>query len=319
MVKVAFVGCGGIQAVHQKNLAGLDGVQLVGHCDILEGRAEERAREFGGEPFTHYEEMYDKTKPDAVFVAVPPYAHVGMEEAAAERGIHLFVEKPIALDRKTAQRIAGIIRQSKILSSVGYCMRYHDTVSLARKYLKGKAISLVLGFCNGGMPQTWWWRQMQKSGGQIVEQSTHVIDLARYLCGDVAEVYAAASTGCMTQVEDFDVHDSSVLNARLKNGAVATFTASCVMEHEADVALRVISPDATVSFEGGNVTISEDGRTTHYRSKTDMYAEEARVFIDAVRTGRKSKIRSSYGDAFKTFLATCAANESIESGMPVKP
>ena len=84
MVKLGFVGCGGIMQEHYKHLSAMPGIKIVGHCDIIKDRAESAATRFGGEVFTEFETMYDKTKPHAVFVAVPPYAHCGMEEAAAE-------------------------------------------------------------------------------------------------------------------------------------------------------------------------------------------------------------------------------------------
>lgn len=319
MVRLAFVGCGGIMQEHYKHLSAMDGVKMVGHCDILKDRAESAAGRFGGEAFTQFEAMYDKVKPHAVYVAVPPYAHCGMEEAAAARGIHLFIEKPIAIDVKTAKRIAAEIRRTKIIASVGYCFRYYDTVEMAQRYLKGKAISLVLGQWNGGMPGVWWWRRMDKSGGQFVEQTTHMVDLMRYLCGDVAEVYAAGATGCMTNVDEYDVHDSSAVTMRLKSGAVATITSSCVCNHGGGVSLQVVTPEATVTFTGGAVRITESGKSTEYQATVNMYEEENRAFIDAVRNGKRARIRSNYNDALKTFLATCAANESMEMGMAVKP
>lgn len=319
MVNVAFVGCGGIQQVHYKNLAAMDGVKMVGHCDIEKTRAEAAAEQYGGAVFTQYEAMYDKVKPDAVYIAVPPYAHDGMEEAAAERDIHMFIEKPIGIDRPMAKRVAARVRDSKIVCSVGYCYRYFDTVNVAREFLKGKAISLICGRWNGGMPGVWWWRRMDKSGGQIVEQTTHIFDLMRYLCGEVAEVHAVASTGCMSKVEHFSVHDSSVVSLRMKNGATGTITSSCVANHGGGVSLDIFTPEASVSLSSGSLTIREDGKITEYLPKNDMYEEESRVFIDAVRSGKKNKIRSSYADAMKTFMVTCAANESIESGLPTKP
>jgi len=304
---------------HYRWLSAMEGVKVVGHCDIDQKRAEEGAARYGGEAFTEYEAMYDKTRPHAVYVAVPPYAHCGMEEAAAERGIHLFIEKPVALDRSMAKRIAAAIQKAKVLCSVGYCFRYQDTAPLARKLLKGKAVSLVHGCWNGGMPGVWWWRRKDKSGGQVVEQTTHMFDLMRYLCGDVAEVCATASTGCMNNVEEFDVHDSSVVAMRLKSGAAGTITSSCVCNHGGKVELQIVTPEATLSMSAGTLVIKEGGKSTEYRSSVNMYEEENKAFIDAVRTGKRNRIRSTYADAVKTFMVTCAANESIQSGMPVKP
>lgn len=319
MIKVGFVGCGGIMQVHYKHLSAMDDVKLVGHCDIEKDRAERGAAEFGGEAFTEFEAMYDKTKPDAVYVAVPPYAHCGMEEAAAERGIHLFIEKPIAINRDVAKRIASVVTKANIICSVGYCFRYYDTIAIARQALKGKAISLISGHWHGGMPGVWWWRRMDGSGGQVVEQTTHMFDLLRYLCGEVAEVHAVASTGCMTKVEHFDVHDSSVVSLRLKNGATGVVSSTCVARHGGGVGVEIVTSDNTVSFAGGRVTVREDGQITEYLPKVDMYAEENKAFIEAVRTGKKNRVKSSFNDALKTFLVTYAANESMASGLPVKP
>jgi predicted dehydrogenase len=319
MIKLGFVGCGGIMQEHYKHLSNMTGIKMAGHCDILKDRAETAAKRFGGEAFTEYEAMYDKVKPQAVYVGVPPYAHCGMEEAAAERGIHLFIEKPIAIDRETAKRIDAAIRKAKIIASVGYCFRYQASSDIARQILNGNPISLVTGRWNGGMPGVWWWRRMDKSGGQIVEQTTHMFDLMRYLCGEVHEVYATASTGCMTKVESFNVHDSSAVTMRLKNGASATITSSCVCNHGGGVVLEIVTPEATLTLAGGTVTVKEAGKTTEHYSGANMYEEEDKVFIEAVRTGKRTRIKSAYSDALKTFLVTCAANESIKSGMPVKP
>jgi predicted dehydrogenase len=319
MIKLGFVGCGGIMQEHYKHLSAMSGIKMVGHCDVVKERAESAASRFGGEVFTEFEALYDKTKPQAVYVAVPPYAHCGMEEAAAERGIHLFIEKPISINRETAKQIDAAVRKAKIITSVGYCFRYYNTVETARQILNGKPVSLICGSWNGGMPGVWWWRRMDKSGGQIVEQTTHMFDLMRYLCGEVAEVYAVASTGCMTKVENFDVHDSSVVTMRMKNGASATITSSCVCNHGGGVTLEIVTPEATLSIAGGTVTAKEAGKITEHHARVNMYEEEDKVFVEAVRAGKRTRIKSSYADALKTFLVTCAANESIQSGLPVKP
>ena len=319
MVKVAFVGCGGIQQVHCANLSRNPDVTIVGHCDVERDRAEVSAGRYGGEPFTEYDAMYDKTKPHAVFVSVPPYAHCGMEEGAAERGIHLFIEKPVALTKESAQRIASTIRRSKIICSVGYCLRYHETVATARKELKGRPIALATGYWRGGIPAANWWRQMDKSGGQVHEQSTHIFDLLRYLCGEIKEVHAIASTGCMSKVADYDIHDSSVVSLRFKSGASGAVFSSCVNGSRDAAGLDIVCPDLELGFKDGSLTLREDGKTVKFRSKTDRFEEEARVFIDAVKTQKRNKIRSTYSDAVKSLLVTLAANESMHSGMPVKP
>jgi myo-inositol 2-dehydrogenase / D-chiro-inositol 1-dehydrogenase len=319
MTKIAFVGCGGVQQIHYGHLSHMDGVKIAGHCDVDEARAREAADRYGGEPFTSYEAMYEKVKPQAVYIAVPPFAHTGMEEAAAQRGIHLFIEKPIALEANAARRTAAAIRKSRIITSVAYCFRYTDTVAQARQMLKCQAACLVSGRWHGGMPGVWWWRRMDKSGGQFLEQATHLVDLMRYLCGDVSEVFAVGSTGCMTKVEDFDVYDNTVASMRLKSGATAVITSTCVAEHDGRVALDIVTPESTLTFSEGKLIVREAGKRTEFSPKVDMYLEENRAFIEAVQTGKRNRIKSTYADALKTLLITCAANESIRTGLPVKP
>jgi len=321
MVRVAFVGCGAMMEEHCKHLSALPNIKFGGFCDTEIARAKTAADRFGGEPFNDFVQMYDKVKPRAVYVCVPPYAHGAIEEAAAERGIHLFIEKPVALERAAACRIGAAVAKAKIVACVGYCYRYHETVAMARRLLKGKAISLAAGYWNGGLPGAPWWRRVEQSGGQIIEQSTHVFDLLRHLCGEVAEVHAFASRGCMTKVENYSVDDSSVVSLRMKNGATASITSTCVLNHDGRMGLEIMTPEATLAFQGdsGTLKVIEKEKTTEYNSCTNMYQEENLAFIDAVRNDKRSRIKSSYTDALKTFMVTCAANESIQSGLPVKP
>ncbi len=319
MLKVAFVGSGGIQGVHCANLSRNPDVNIVGHCDIELERAEAAAARFGGEAFADFNAMFDKTTPHAAFISVPPYAHCGMEEAAAERGIHLFIEKPVALTRETAQRIATAITRSRVICSVGYCFRYFETAVLARKELKGRPIALATGYWRGGLQKAPWWRKLEKSGGQLHEQSTHIFDLLRYLCGEIKEVHAIGSSGCMSHVADYDIHDSSVVSLRFKNGASGAVCSSCVNGSRKAAGVNIICPDLELAFKEGRLTLHEKERSTTVRSKIDCFEEEARVFIDAVKTQKRNRIRSTYNDAVKSLLVSLAANESMRSGLPVKP
>ncbi len=318
MVKIGFVGCGGIAREHLKHLRGMSDVKIVGTCDTHAGRAKAFAADAGCEVYADSVALYEKAKPDAVYVAVPPFAHGAIEEGAAARGIHLFVEKPVAIDTATAARVSGAIKRAGILSSAGYCYRYCDTIDTARGLLKGRAVSLVSGAWIGGLPPTAWWRRRAQSGGQLLEQTTHLFDMVRYLCGPVQEVHAMAARGCMSRVEGFDVDDSSVVTLRLKTGAVASITSTCVTNHPTRTHLEIVTPEFTLTLTGCTVRIEEDHRVTEHRPECDMYAEESRAFIEAVRTGKKNGIRSAYADAVKTLQVTCAANESAETGMPVK-
>ena len=319
MINVAAVGCGAIMQEHYRHLSLMPNVTLVGHCDTNESCATAAAQRFGGKAYTDFKRMLDETKPGAVYVCVPPYARGDMEEAAAERGIHLFLESPIAVDAATATRIHAAVRKSKIITSVGYQLRYADTTVRARQLLKGKVVSLVSGFCLGGLPDTWWWRQRGKSGGQFLTQTTLAVDLMRYLCGEVSEVFALGASGCMNQVKDYDIEDSSTVIMRLKSGAAANFASTCVNGRHGRLALEIVTPEASFTLEDGILQVHEDNTTVSQRSTCDTYREQSMAFIEAVSTGRRNGIRSTFADARKTFLVTLAANESMGSGLAIRP
>jgi predicted dehydrogenase len=123
----------------------------------------------------------------------------------------------------------------------------------------------------------------------------------------------------MTNVEDYDIHDSTVVSVRLKNGASGSIASSCVANRGGKMALDIFSPEASVKFTQGRLTVTENNTRTRIKPQVNVFEEESKTFIGAVADGKKNRVRSTYADALKTFLAACAASESMQSGMPVKP
>jgi len=316
-LRVGFIGCGGIARHHMGLLAKLEDVQMVAFCDINRGKAESAAKQYGGRAYGDHREMYDEEELDAVFICLPPYAHTDQEIMAAERGIALFLEKPVALTLEKAREVTQAIERGGVISSVGYNWRYMEITDKAKEVLGSKKVAFALGRWIGGMPGTSWWRVMAQSGGQMVEQTTHIFDLARYLLGEVKIVYAVASTGLMTEVPNYDVHDASVVNLVFQSGAVANITSSCVVEAGGSAGLDIYTKGLTLKI-GDHLEIIQKGRTEIIQNTNNPYLDEDRTFLEAVRSGDSSGIRSSYADATKTLEVTLAANRSIREGKPIK-
>jgi predicted dehydrogenase len=97
-IRIGFVGTGGIANTHFDALSQLEEAQLVAFCDIDSARAERAAARFSGRAYTDWRTMLDAESIDALYICLPPYAHDGVEIEAAQRGVHLFVEKPVARD-----------------------------------------------------------------------------------------------------------------------------------------------------------------------------------------------------------------------------
>ena len=175
---------------------------------------------------------------------------------------------------------------------------------------------MMLGYWIGGMPGVWWWRQMETSGGQAVEQTTHIFDLARYFGGEVKEVYAAhAQRFLHKEVENFDVDDVGTVILKFESGAIANISSSCIAPFR--VGLDVIGRDLVLSITGHGLTTIDKGERSSESFSDNAYLEQDKAFLEAIKTGDRSKVRSDYSDAVKTLRVTLAANESAKSGQPV--
>ena len=314
-VKLGFIGTGGMAGAHMRNLQTFDDIEFTAMCDVSEERAKERAEEFGGNAYTDFREMYDKESLDAVYICTPPFAHGEQERIACEQGVPMFIEKPIASELEQAVIINEDIRRSGVITSVGYHWRYGGNAQYAQSILEKESPVLgALGYWMGGLPGTLWWRIRAQSGGQHVEQTTHIFDLARFLLGDAKTVHGVATRGSMTDIPQYDVDDLSMVNIEFESGAVANIVSCCAMDGWNRVQLEVFCRGLVVTVGGSN-TINRKGEEESLPENEGQ--DRDRVFIDAVKTGDSSKILSPYSDALKTLRIMMAASTSFETGKAV--
>ena len=317
-VKLGFVGTGGIANHHMRTIAQIDHAKMVAFCDVVPEKAAAAASTYGGEAFNNFVEMYDNAQLDAVYICVPPFAHGGQELAALERGLPIFVEKPVAATAEKAREILAAIEEKGAISGVGYHWRYMDTTEQALSLVGDQPVGFALGTWAGGMPGVSWWRVMEESGGQIVEQTTHIFDLARYLLGEVTSVHGFARTGLMADVENYSVHDATVTNLTFASGAIASITSACMLSAGSKVGLDLYLKDQVLRLNSGSLTIekSDDQQTVELGNNPTLAEDSA--FIDAVASGDASPIRSDYAEAVKTLELTLAATRSCIEGTVVE-
>jgi len=315
-VKVGFIGTGGIAGAHLNALKTFEDVEFVAMCDVVEEKAAARAKEFGGKPFTDFRKMFDKVEMDALYVCTPPFAHGEQERIACEKGIPMFIEKPIAVTLEQGLAINEMVQSSGVITSVGYHWRYGGDAQTAISLLKKEKVLGALGYWMGGLPGVHWWRVRAESGGQHVEQTTHIFDLCRYMVGsDAVIVHGVASSGGIVDVPDYDVDDISMVNIVFKNGVVANIASSCAMEGWGRVQLEVFCPGLVMTLGGGGPLVNRKGKAEEVKMLPG--ADRDRVFIDAAKTGDSSKILSPYADALETHKITMAASKSFETGKSV--
>src|SRR4051794_21461670 len=180
--------------MHLASFDRLDRTLLVGVASRRLDSARAVAVPRGAAAYDDIEAMLDEQRPDAVYIAVPPSAAVAACEAVVERGIPFLAEKPLAAaDAAGPQRIAAAVAQKGLVAAVGYHLRALEQLAEVRARLAADAPILVTAHWQDGTPAPAWWLTEAVGGGQVIEQATHLYDLARSLVGE-ATVIGATST-----------------------------------------------------------------------------------------------------------------------------
>ncbi len=315
--RVGMVGAGGVAQRHARVLSGLPDVQLIGVTDVVPAAATALADQYGGKVFAGVGELLE-AGPDAVYVCVPPFAHGDAERAVVEAGLPLFVEKPISIDRRTADEIASLIAERDLLTAVGHHWRYLAVVERAKALLGDRPVRLVTGAWLDKVPPVAWWPHRDRSGGPVVEQAAHVLDLARHLAGEVTEVWAAGN-GTPPPVDGADVDGATVAALRFASGAVGTVAATCVLGWKERAGLEIYADGLSLSIsETGLVIRDADGTET-----VDSDPDSARVAVDAAFVaavrGEADDVRVPYAEALRTHELALAVAESAATGRAVRP
>lgn len=331
-VKIGFVGVGGIAKRHLTNCKNRPDVKMVGHCDVNLERAKQIAAEFGGNAYHDFRELYDKEKPDAIVICTPPFAHGDIEIEASKRGIHFFVEKPVAVNMATANRVAEAVADTGIIAQVGYMFRRAEGPKKARELLQGRAIAMVQEhYYMPGLPPPPWWPKMALGGGQLIEQATHMLDLGRFLAGDVKTVagcttrvrdwnpppgYKPPGPGLLKYAEGFEIPDTTALVMQYESGALGTLSCSMVPQAAWDNGFKVVADGLLVTLEGANARWVGDVKGEQPSSK-DWPNFVLNDFIEAVKTGGQPTV--PYTEGVKSLAISIAGYESVRrGGAPVK-
>ncbi|GAA2910714.1 hypothetical protein GCM10010517_77200 [Streptosporangium fragile] len=336
------MGAGNVAARHARVLSGFPDVRIAGVADTDAARAARLAREYGAASYGSHTALLRDERLDAVYVCVPPFAHGPIELAVLDAGLSLFVEKPLALDEGTARRVAATARRTGAVTAVGHHWRYMDVVDEARRRLGDRPVRLALGMWLDKVPPVPWWPRLDGSGGQVVEQAVHVLDLARLLVGEVAEVSAHESGHPPEQAEGAAgpggaggaagkdgtagiggadgtagrVGAATGALLRFRDGAAGILGATCLLswKHRAGLeiyaeglALRISEDRMVVDSDRGREVVTESGDA---RRRVD------RAFVDAV-LHRGEDVRAPYEDALRTHRLACAVARAAASGVPV--
>jgi len=324
-IRVGLIGCGGRAGAHMNALIQMEDVQVVAVADPVEERRLAAAEKMGATRiYKDHTELYDNESAetlDVVYICIEPTAHTDTETRAIEMGIPFLVEKPMAMDVAQAEEIARKVEEKGLLTAVGFQDRYLDLIQMIKDELpKHKTGGLVYGAWVGGIPGVWWWQKKSTCGGQLVEQNIHLLDGLRYLYGEPLSIYATCSTGIVKPGVDaspeYDTDDHSTAVIRFKNNITATLVSGCYSQGVRPHCGYVITlNDMVLDYRLRNNLIIETAMEMRdIKRGNDQTYDLDRAFIDAIKTGDASLIRSPYSDALKSLKLAFAANQSMETG-----
>lgn len=307
------IGAGSVAERHVSTLGEFDDVTVVGVADVDEARASALAESCGARAFDSYESMIGDQGLDAAYICVPPFAHGAPEHACLDAGLPMFVEKPIAVDLETAEEIAAAVRERHLITAVGYHWRYLDIVERARGLLADRPPRLAVAYWLDKVPPPGWWIHHDRSGGQIVEQTTHVLDLLRYVAGEVSEVYARDARTQRPAYPDSDIADVTAATLSMANGAVGSVVSTCLLPGKQRAGLDLIADGLSLQLSEEELTVRDGDESSTHRPQAAAKWLVDRDFIDAVKGG-ESSIRAPYEEALTTQRLACAVAASAANG-----
>ena len=209
-IAVGVVGTGGIaRESHLPAYADDDRVKLLAVADLSEEARESAAADYDvPNAYASGEEMLEREPLDAVSICTPPSSHAALFRAAAERGIHVYCEKPVAPDVETAREMAALAADNDVITQMGYAFRYSDNYERVRKMVQSGLLGDVLRIDThhvGPPPSSGWYYDPELSGGGVLcDKLPHDLDFQLSLFETRPEVVRSRVARLDTRrVEDY--------------------------------------------------------------------------------------------------------------------
>lgn len=309
-LRVGLLGPGGIGGRHADAVARVPGLELVACCGKDLTKTEEFSQARGAAPYTDFGSMLVQEQLDLLIVALPPFAHEGQVEAAARAGVHVLVEKPIALDLSRAEAMVDATRD--VVAACGFMYRFGGAVARWDELRTAGTTGRIAHFsgsfhCNALHAP--WWRDRARSGGQMVEQLIHIVDLARVNLGMPRSVFASATRFGHSDVPGYTAEDISAMILTYDNGAIGTLHASnLAIPGRWTKHWQVVGEHMIGQFTDWNVAeftqTMPGGRTENLTETVDPFVEQLVNVQTAITHNRPPRVPLQDGaDSLRIVLA----------------
>lgn len=228
-VKVGIVGLGAIaQKMHIPIISTLEETTITSVAEIDKERGSITAEKLGiSNYYQYYEEMYENSELDAVFICLPNFLHFESVKKALENDINVFCEKPMSLNAKNARELAEIANKRELILAVGYNRRLSDNYQNLFKCVNSHKLGKILQFngtmvnagpYGGWIPSSDWF--FKDRYGVLYDSGPHLIDLIMFLLSD--EIKEVSAQG-MSTMHGIDTLDSISGCLKTNKGIIGTF------------------------------------------------------------------------------------------------
>jgi predicted dehydrogenase len=238
-VRVGLIGCGGMGCHHAKYFSEVDGLTFAAVCDLDVSAAEQASRGYDGcKRFDTAEELIASGEVDAIFIATPHYDHPVYAQQAFERGLHVLVEKPVAVTAKAAAETntayeAALKKHPKLVYAAMFNQRTRPQWQQVKRLIDDGTLGELIrvDWCitswfrsqayydSGGWRATW----KGEGGGVLINQCPHNLDLFQWFVGMPNRLWTIAGIG---KHHDIEVEDDITTMMTFANGATGTFITS---------------------------------------------------------------------------------------------
>ncbi len=326
-LRAGLLGPGHIAQKHAESIHELsERVELVAVC----GLDEQKTRAFASQNaapgaliFTNLAEMFDRANLDLVIICLPPSAHSDEIELAARHGVHVLIEKPIALHSAQAWNMVRAAERAQIKTQVGFMFRFGSAVEYLKTQLQtgdfGPVGLMSANYFSNSLNAAWW-RVREKSGGQIVEQAIHLFDLLRYCGGSIRRVYSRQANLFHRDVPGYDIEDVSATILEFTSGALGiVYATNAAIPNRWLKQIRVVAQNAFAEFSDWNhatftPTDTPDAAPQTIASERNVFAAQLLDLLDAVESNGAT--RTPLREGALSLDVVLAAVRSGRSGMP---
>jgi len=324
-MKIGIIGLGSIGQRHVRCLG------MLGYKDIVALRTKKGLskipKELGYVKEFYKSEDFYKNKLDGIIVSNPTSLHVEAMKIPLEKGIPLFVEKPISDSLEQLKELNGL-DVSKVM--VAYCLRYNKIINFAKEFIDSGKLGRVLKarlYCGQYLPLWHPYADYRKEyysrkdlGGGVLRTLSHEIDLAYYLFGKITELTALVEKISGLEI---DVDDNALIMAKTAKNTAVLVELDCLNpEISRNGVIFGSEGRLEYSFSKSTVTFTKYGEkekiiySNPKLRRDDMYIEQLRDFIALIKKGKKP--RCNYEDGVNVMKVIRAAEESMRTRRWIK-